>query len=156
MSSDFYTFGEPVQFKSLKYRGTIEFIESVNKHNYAKLRRILKKDGLECVEFDVSPERPTHPVADIRKLERICVIFEEDENKKPFILALRKSFPATLLHLNLGDYGGPRSLCLFEEDYRSIAHTLTPENFLLRIFSWLSRAASGEQHLPDQPLEPFV
>lgn len=153
---DYYTYGKKVKIEHLKNPRALEFAETVKKYNYAKFRRVLKKDNIEAVEFDVSAEIPTRPVADIQKSERICVVFPEDKNITPKFLALRKSFPSELLHLNLINCGEPRSLCLFEEGYRELKTILTTEILLLRIISWLSRAASGEQHLPGQPLEPFI
>jgi hypothetical protein len=156
MESDYYNYGQIVEIETLTNRRTVKFAKVVQKHHYAKLRNGIKINGQEGIEFDVCPEVPQKPVFDIRKTERICVIFPENNNEQPTILALRKDFPENLQHLYLTLPDTPKSLCLFEQDYRELRTTLTPEAFLNRIFSWLSRAATDEQHLDDQPLEPFI
>lgn len=156
MDSDYYKLGKSIKVEKLRNRRAIEFARAVQKHHYVELTGAIRVDGQEGIEFDVQPEIPQHPVVDIRKSERMCVTFPKDLDRKLRIFALRRDFPSDLQHLNLTEANKPKSLCLFEEDYRELKITLTAELLLDRIFSWLNRAANDEQHLTDQPLEPFL
>jgi hypothetical protein len=156
MDPDHHKLGKSIKVEKLRNRRAINFAVAVQKHNYAELRGAVRARGQQGIEFDVQPEIPQRPVTDIRKSERMCVTFPGDPNQGPGVFALRKDFPSDLQHLNLTEANKPKSLCLFEEDYRELKTTLTAELLLNRIFSWLTRAANDEQHLVDQPLEPFL
>ena len=123
MEDSYYKYGETIEIENLTNQRAIEFTKAVQKHNYANVRKAVRVDKLEGVEFDVYPEIPQHPSSDIKKAERICVVFPENSNKQPNVLALRKDFPVDLQHLNLTSPDEPKSLCLFEQDYREIKAT---------------------------------
>jgi len=156
MDCECYEVGAPIDPRGMRIRLAIGFVQAVRKHRYARLRRVLKCDDAEGVEFDLDTELPQRPAADIRGVERILVCFDPNPNKPPQALPLRRGFPTELLHLNLTARGEPRSLCLFSEDYRDVAGFVTPELLLRRVASWLRRAALDELHLPGQLLEPFL
>jgi len=111
-----------------------------------------RKEGDDIVVLDIEPEVPQHPKHDIRMVERIAVVFDEEDQKTPEPLALRKSFPLTP-HENIRPEGTPRSLCLYEEPYEERRSRWTAARFVRRLQTWLSRTARGEIHDEDQPLE---
>jgi proteasome lid subunit RPN8/RPN11 len=106
----------------------------------------------EVVVLDIEPEVPQHLEHDIRMVERVAVVFDEEDQKTPEPLALRKSFPLAP-HENIRPEGTPRSLCLHEERYEERRSQWTAAIFVRRLQTWLSRTARGEVHEDDQPLE---
>jgi len=156
MEVDYYEMGRTIERNVLACGRTISFAEVLERRPYTKILKFLKRDEKEGIELEIQPDIPTYPVQDIRKTERLCVFFDQDEMTVPEVRAMRKDFPSELLHLNLTKPDMPKSLCLFEEDYRWVCRTMTWEQFLLRILMWFKRAAHDEQHLADQPLEPFL
>lgn len=155
MSDEYHQLGETVSLDKLSYKLAIAFIKAVKKHRFARFRRAFKENESEGVEFECKPETVQFPVEDIQKSERLCAIFGQSDFVVPKVLALRKNFPRNLLHVNLTEDNVPISLCLFE-NYEEDRLILTPERLVQKIFEWLRRAALGELHLQDQPLEPFL
>ena len=156
MQSEHYEHGERVDLGELQNQRAIEFAFAVKAHDYADFIHAVRSKDCEGVQFDICAEIPQNPVDDIRSRERISVLFPQNPRSSPRVLALRKSFPSKLLHLNGTPHGHPRSLCLFGQDFREVAYGLTAQCLLSRVFEWLSKAATGKSHLPDQPLEPFI
>ncbi|MBN2138347.1 MAG: Mov34/MPN/PAD-1 family protein [Sedimentisphaerales bacterium] len=156
MTQEYFSWGDSVNEDELSSVQRHPFAKAVQNHQYAKLLEFRRKGHLVGIIIEICPERPQKPVADIRHTERLCVAFSADLNKAPEVLALRNDFPQDLPHLNLTKRSEPRSLCLFAQDFRDLRSTLTPEILLERIFSWLTRAALDQAHLPGQRLEPFL
>lgn len=109
----------------------------------------------EIVVIEVEVERPQLPAADIRRVERVAVVFEESDDFTPRVLALRTDFPE-VLHLNQEAEEIPRSLCLYDQPWRELRLSWTAPAFIERIREWLKRTAFGELHEADQPLEPIL
>ena len=118
-------------------------------------RRIDLSNEEEEVVLDLKAELPQIRDADIRTTERIAVRFSHQDSMSPQILALRSDFPV-LPHTNPGARDTPRSLCVYEESYPDVRLTWTAVAFIERIRTWLMRAALGELHGVDQPLEPLL
>lgn len=113
--------------------------------------------GGDVVVVDVEPEVPQRPAADIRRRERIAVTFFDSDEPMPETVALRESFPRTVLHLNLRSAAEPwPSLCLYEERYPDLKLRWTAAGYLRRVHEWLSRTAQQILHQPDQRPEPFI
>jgi hypothetical protein len=128
--------------------GAIAFV------TFVEARRVPAGD---VVVFDVDPEVPQQPAADIRRRERIAVTFFDSDDRVPETVALRESFPRTVPHLNLRPAAEPwASLCLYEERYADLKLRWTAAGYLRRVHEWLSRTAQQTLHQPDQRLEPFI
>src|SRR6266540_4202616 len=112
--------------------------------------------GDEVVVFDVEPEVPQHPAADIRRNERIATTFFKEDDRTPHVAALRRDFPRSLPHVNREPADRPASLCLYEDTYASVCLRWTAPAFLRRVQEWLTETAAGRLHQSDQPLEPFI
>ena len=91
---------------------------------------------------------------DIHELERIAVRFLKSDRRMPEILALRPTFPR-LSHQNLATQEIPRRLCVTDWTYGELRRRWSSRLLLQLIREWLRRAAHGELHQEDQPLEPF-
>lgn len=140
-------------------RSLAEAIES-QRLSFVRLiecRRRSDEDGKaeEVVVFDAEIERPQRCVYAIRKVERLAIVFAEDDGWYPEVLALRKDFPE-VPHLNLRASELPRSLCLYDESWSEVALRWTPARFVERIRHWLAETATGVLHQQDQPLEPVL
>lgn len=112
-------------------------------------------DTSDTVVLDVGAEVPSHPVHDIRPVERIALEFDRLGERMPRAWALREDFPL-VPHLVLERVEKPRSLCLYEEAYETLRFKLTAPGLLRRVQEWLKLAARGELHPDDQPLEPLL
>lgn len=112
--------------------------------------------GDEVVVFDVEPEVPQRPSADIRRKERIAATFFNNDETTPHVAALRRDFPRNLPHVNREPVNRPASLCLYEDTWSSVRLRWTPPAFLRRVHEWLTETAFGRLHQGDQPLEPFI
>jgi proteasome lid subunit RPN8/RPN11 len=112
-------------------------------------------EGNETIVFEVEVEVSQVRAFDIHPRERLAVIFRQEEELNPEVLALRKNFPH-VPHLNPRDEEIPRSLCLYEESFDELRLTWTPANFVERARWWLSETAKGTLHGDDQPLEPIL
>ena len=117
--------------------------------------RKLHRSEEEAVIFDVEVELGQRTVHDIRRSERIAIVFSPSDAKAPEVLALRYNFPE-VPHLNLREQEIPRSLCLFEATYDELKRCWTPVRFIERIREWLALTAKGRVHGDDQPLEPLL
>lgn len=152
--------GKKVARKSLtiqRAREFTEFLVVAGGNVFAKLAEVRKRDEppAEIVVFDVAVERPQKCVHDIRKSERIAVVFSPNDESQPEVLALRGDFPQAP-HINSRETEFPRSLCLYDQPYEDMRLTWTPSNFLHRIRFWLERTATGNLHGEDQPLAPLI
>jgi len=123
--------------------------------HFIECRRRDEVLGDEVIVLEVEVELPQRKQTPIARFERVAVGFSLDDRTYPEVLALRPDFPM-LKHLNQRVDEFPRSLCLYEEPYAEVRLHWTPTGFVERIRTWLARAASGELHLPDQPLEPLL
>ncbi len=113
------------------------------------------KQNDEVVIFDTEAEVPQYPKNDVRKNERIAVIFPHEDNATPWVFALRKDFPE-VVHQNSFFSGYPRSLCIYEKLFDELKISWSSAVFIEDIRSWLKLTAKGKLHQDDQQLEPFV
>lgn len=125
------------------------------KLEYATFVECLKGNDSETVVFDVDVEVPQVPVHDIRKRERIAIVFFSKDDRIPDVFALRPGFPL-VPHLNLRVEEFPRSLCLYDQLYRDLKREWTAQRFVERIRQWLALTAKRQLHQDDQPLEPLI
>jgi hypothetical protein len=126
-------------------------------HPYASfIEARRRQDGLESVVFEVDVEVGQEPVHDIRRVERLAVLFRPDDETFPEVLALRPDFPADVPHRSLRDEDLPVGLCLYEEPYAEVKLRWTAPLFLERVRYWLAKTAEGTLHQEDQPLEPLL
>ncbi len=149
----------PVEAEALSFPCAARFAAAVRNLPYVEFLAALKSsentNSKEVIVFDAAVERPQQISHPIRQWERLAVVFYEDENLLPEVLALRKDFPL-VPHLNLRTFERPRSLCLYAEDPRDVMLRWTPLSFIERIRNWLALTAAGELHEQDQPLEPLL
>jgi len=150
--------GEKIGVGELSIPKAIGVAGAAEKHRYYSLLEVRKIDDAskaEVVVLDVDFERCQHPVNDIKRIERLAIVFDKEDRHPPEVLALREDFPE-VPHLNIRDVEKPKSLCLFEERYEEIKLRWNPLLFLERIREWLKLTARGELHQEDQPLEPLL
>jgi proteasome lid subunit RPN8/RPN11 len=152
-------FGETIPQDLLKVKRAkqlMQYILSINE-SYLKIFEIHqdKDREIETIIFDIGVERPQKIVNDIKKTERLAVVFHADDIHAPDVLSLRENFPI-VPHLNLQLSEYPKSLCLFEEPYETIKLTLTPSKFVQQIQNWLNKTSVGKLHEEEQALEPFI
>ena len=144
-----------INLDELSVEPAIDFAKTVQRGVYASLKSVAKtEDGDELVFFEIQPEIGQKPVIDIRYKEPIVVHFDRNNQKMPWVYALREDFPL-VVHLNLMPFELPRSLCLYEIPYGELKSSWTGNNFLERIREWLSITANDELHQEEQALEPF-
>ena len=109
----------------------------------------------EVAVLDLDIQRPQLTVHDIRRVERVAVIFTIGDDTYPEILALRSDFPR-VPHLNLRHEEFPRSLCLYDQSWDEVRTRWTASSFIERSRQWLADTATGSLHRDDQPLEPLL
>jgi hypothetical protein len=122
---------------------------------FAWLVECRASEGRENVVLEVEVERPQCLRHDIRRVERLAVMFDPADTAPPEILGLRIDFPL-VPHVNAREQEVPRSLCLYDQPWHEIALRWTAPAFVEQIRGWLSRTAQGSLHAEDQPLEPFI
>lgn len=150
--------GEVIQKGKIKISKAVELLNALEKLPYFSLietRKTNNSSKNEIIVFETEVEIGQRTIHDIRKTERIAVVFNPSDNSFPEVLALREDFPK-VSHLNIRDQEKPRSLCLFDENYNEIKIRWTPTLLLKRIREWLRLTARGELHREDQPLEPLL
>ena len=137
-----------------KARDIIKFLESGHSQ-YSKLIECRKSENNEIVVLEVDVEVCQKKVNNIRREERIAIVFDRSDILMPEVLALRNDFPA-VPHINLLGEEFPRSLCLFDRPYSELKRRWTPFLLIERIREWLALTAKGTLHAEDQPLEPLL
>jgi hypothetical protein len=139
-----------------KARNLVTTILSENSKYISFLECKRKSDTKEeILIFEIEVELDQSRFYDIRNKERIAVVFDPKDKRKPDVLALRQDFPQTP-HQNLTLQEYPRSLCLFDEEYEDMKLYWTPTFLLNQVRNWLIKTAKGNLHEEDQPLEPFL
>ncbi len=124
-------------------------------HPYAQFIETRSSAEAEIVVLEVDVEVPQHCVYEIRRIERLAVVFDRADESLPEVLALRRDFPL-VPHLNLRPFELPRSLCLYDHPYKELKLEWTAAAFVERIRTWLARTAKDLLHEEDQPLEPIL
>jgi integrative and conjugative element protein (TIGR02256 family) len=139
-----------------KAKRLIQYIDSLD-NSYLKVVEIRQKNDrqFETVIVDLGVERPQKIINDIKRTERLALVFHSDDVHQPEVLALREDFPV-VSHLNLQLNEYPKSFCLYEQPYEVIKLTWTPSGFVKQIQSWLNKTAIGTLHEEGQALEPFM
>ena len=124
----------------------------------ATIRELRVKDGRkrrETVLVDVHPELPQDREISVKNTEAFAITFEESDTRYPEVRSLRTDFPRTI-HVNPSDESSLATLCIYFEPWSEIKLTWSPQSIILRICDWLVRAAEGNLHFEDQPLEPLI
>lgn len=133
-------------------QGVLDFVRLVD----CRMRGPGSADGdAEIVVLDLDIERPQMPVNDIRRVERVAIVFKSDDATYPEVLSLRSDFPL-VPHLNWRHEELPRSLCLYDQSWEEVRTRWTAPAFIERIRGWLADTATGTLHRGDQPLEPLL
>ena len=148
--------GEVIPASDLIISKAKDFAKAVENSNYACLveyRRTISDD--EIIIFDTKVQVGQKTVHDIRRYERMAVVFEKSDVRMPDVLALRRNFPL-VPHVNRRSKEFPRSLCVTEQDYNEWKLQFTGATFLENIRHWLALTAKGTLHAEDQPLEPLL
>jgi hypothetical protein len=146
---------DPSQLLAIKARAVVDFLTG-ELINSARLLGTRQSGTVSSVIIEVDVEVGQRPKCNIRRRERIAVLFDATDNASPEVLALRPDFPRDISHLNLRAPGSPASLCLSDEPYEEAKLHWSPAGLVTGIRDWLSLTARGELHRDDQPLEPFV
>jgi hypothetical protein len=129
-----------------KSKRLIQYIDSLD-NSYLKVVEIRQKYDrqFETVIVDLGVERPQKIINDIKRIERLALVFHSDDIHQPEVLALREDFPV-VSHLNLQLHEYPKSLCLYEQPYEVIKLTWTPSGFIKQIQNWLNKTVIGTPH----------
>lgn len=107
----------------------------------------------EVVVVDVEAQLPLKKEVDLRRVERFAIVFQDHDHFAPQVLSLRSDFPE-VVHLNPVSWVLPRSLCLSDTPWHQLRLNWTPHGMIESLRGWLSRTARGENHQPEQTLEP--
>jgi len=107
----------------------------------------------EVVIIDVEAQLPLRKEVDLRRVERFAIVFQDHDHHAPQVLSLRGDFPE-VVHLNPVSWVFPRSLCLSDIPWHQLRLNWTPHGMIESLRGWLSRTARGENHQPEQTLEP--
>ena len=148
--------GEVIPTSNLISSKAIEFVNAIENSNYAWLIECKRTTSdKEIIVFCAKVQVGQKPVHEIKKYERLAVVFEQLDTVMPEVLALRKTFPL-VPHVNLRAKEFPRSLCVTEQQYSESKLKWTASTFVKNIRHWLASAAKGTLHAEDQPLEPLL
>lgn len=148
--------GKVIPASSLIISRAVDFVNAVENSNYAFLVECRRKTShSEIIVFDAKVQVGQKTVHDIRKYERLAVVFDKSDTSMPDVLALRESFPL-VPHVNRRSKEFPRSLCITEQDYNEWKLRFTGATFLENIRHWLALTAKATLHAEDQPLEPLL
>jgi hypothetical protein len=112
-------------------------------------------EGVEALVLSIRVSVPSRSPHGILENEKIAICYFDHDRPLLKACALRKNFP-DLPHLNLTPKGKPRELCLFDVSFMDQVYNQTFMDFVVRTKKWLDRAAVGELHLDEQPMEPFL
>ncbi|MDE2955520.1 MAG: ThiF family adenylyltransferase [Bacteroidota bacterium] len=146
---------EPEDVRIPKARGLVQILQSEVLPFVNLLKVTRQAGGRELVEVEVRPEVPTHPVNDIRFLERIEIAFDPEDQLQPRAFALRSDFPR-VPHTYLVAEGKPLELCLFDAPYSEQRLRWTAAKYVRQLHFWLSKTATGTLHQADQQVELFL
>lgn len=113
-----------------------------------------RRGDQELVILDVLTGTPQRPVYPILPVERIGILFA-DEDAQPLVTMLRDDFPDTE-HQQLVPEGCPKTICIDDRPWAEARLTWTPAELIERIVSWFRRAGRGELHDARQPLDPVL
>lgn len=90
--------------------------------------------------------------AKIRRTERLAIEVNPVLRVPVVVRTLRKDFPA-LSHQHCWVPGTPRTLCLYEVSWSTVARSWTAERYLEKMFWWLGESSELKLHRDDQPME---
>ena len=123
--------------------------------NWIKYKSEGYLEGVEAIALSIRVSVPSRCPYGILAVEQIAICYLDNGLPSFKAYALRKDFP-DLPHLNLTLKGKPRELCLFDVHFMDQVYNQNFIEFVLRVKDWLDRAAVGELHLEEQPMEPFL
>ena len=148
--------GKVISASNLTVPKAKDFANAVENSDYVSLVECRRKaSDKEIIVFDAKVQVGQKTVHNLKKYERIAVVFEKSDTIMPDVLALRKTFPL-VPHVNLRSKELPRSLCITEQHYSEWKLRFTGATFLENIRNWLALTAKGALHAEDQPLEPLL
>jgi integrative and conjugative element protein (TIGR02256 family) len=141
------------QFKSDKMLALEKLISS-GKASFVTLleRKITSSSDVIVLELDL--ELSQTRLNNIRSRERVAIQFLWNDNSRPEVLALRKSFPQ-VPHLNHTEHEC-KSLCVYETPYDEQKLNWSSMVFLEDIRMWFKKTAEGTLHDQGQRTEPFL
>jgi len=148
--------GETINADELRLLKSKDLITAIQISPFCNLIECLRlENDEEIIILETEVELGQRKIFDIRRFERLAVVFDASDQLIPDVQALRTDFPK-VPHLNLGNEEFPRSLCIYEEPYYEINLRWTGALFLENIREWLAFTAKGKLHGDDQPLEPLI
>lgn len=125
--------GELTPASNLTINGAIECIKYIRKSHFINIiecRVVANKH--ETIILDIEVERGQKVVNDIQYTERISIEFSINQERLPWVFALREDFPQ-VPHLNLMSFSTPKCLCLYEELFDEIILRWSAAAFIERI-----------------------
>ena len=109
--------------------------------------------GRETIMLSLRLYPPQRPVADIRQVEGVAVVFGSSVGH-PALLSMRADFPETP-HQNMMPEDFPRYPCVDDRPWDDAAPGWSPYSYLERVKWWLNAAAMGELTGTGQIVDPF-
>ena len=146
-----------VELQFIKATKALETVRALDGESlpFARLVEVRATDSADILIIEVEPELPQRRINPIQPKEMLAIEFDRDDQKAPWVFALRDDFPM-VPHLNLMPSELPRCLCLYEVSYRHQKRHWTAPKFIEDIRRWLSLTAQGQLHEEDQALEPMI
>ncbi|MBT9293090.1 ThiF family adenylyltransferase [Prosthecodimorpha staleyi] len=148
--------GAPVDLRDLAQptaRSFVKYVETAASAVVSIAGAHRNEHGAEIVIVEMQTGAPQRPVAPIRRVEPLGLVFAGG-GSMPLVLALREDFPDTE-HQQLVPEGCPAAICIDDRPWDEARLTWTPAEMTQRIAAWYWRAARGDLHDPNQPLDPF-
>lgn len=162
VKSDLVPPGEAIAREQLVVQRAVDIATYLNArhHPYAELvecrairNGITGDHAADVLVVDVEVELPSHPALPILQFERFAVFADVPGKAGPMVISLRSDFPEAV-HMNPRHPQFGRSLCLTEIPWEHQRLSWTAHAFIKDLRGWLARTARGENHQPDQELEP--
>ncbi len=151
--------GGEIETRALRSRRAMRLAGFLDAGRYPYFRLISRHANTthDFLAIEIDVEVPQDRSVAINPTEPLIVAFScETDDRHPEVFPRRDDFPLGHLHVMVDAKSGLHSLCLYSAQFREIRSRTTPFSFLLRIKTWLERAAEGTLHPDDQPLEPVL
>ncbi|WP_157442907.1 hypothetical protein [Deinococcus misasensis] len=143
----------PDQLRSRLAREALQALQG-DLGQYWTLIGVMQFENHDLLAMDVTVELPQYPACDLKETERLALWFHHEDQGIPKVCALRSDFPALPHTINMHP-GTPLVICLYTTPPEELRAQLTGQQLLARISQWMRRAARGELHEANQPLQAF-
>jgi len=160
MDADNYIIGEECAQERISFLRLKEIYKAARDHPAFIIRGFSRIQNPNAQEIDCeillldcqNDSISSKPVTDIRYIEPIAVICNEDDKEVPKVKALRRDFPR-VIHINQTPEGEPIDLCLYHQSWSEIRMGWSGMQFLNRILWWMAETSKGNLHQSDQAIE---